>query len=74
MWEKQVSVKLLLLKVWQESIVEGKVPEAIKNCTIYSLDLGSLLAGTKYRGDFEKRFKAVLHQLKRASRCNLIYR
>ncbi|HQY23156.1 MAG TPA: AAA family ATPase, partial [Gammaproteobacteria bacterium] len=46
-------------------VVEGKVPDAIKNSTIYSLDLGSLLAGTKYRGDFEKRFKALLQQLKR---------
>ncbi len=48
-------------------VVEGKVPDAIKNSTIYSLDLGSLLAGTKYRGDFEKRFKALLQQLKRES-------
>ena len=45
-------------------IVEGKIPEAIANSTIYSLDLGSLLAGTKYRGDFEKRLKALLQQLK----------
>lgn len=44
-------------------IIEGDVPEAMKNCVIYSLDLGSLLAGTKYRGDFEKRLKAVLKQL-----------
>lgn len=46
-------------------IVEETVPEAIKNCTLYALDLGSLLAGTKYRGDFEKRLKALLQQLKR---------
>ena len=45
-------------------IVEGSVPEVIADNTIYSLDLGALLAGTKYRGDFEKRLKAVLGELK----------
>ena len=44
-------------------IVEGKVPEAIGNATVYSLDIGALLAGTKYRGDFEKRFKALINEL-----------
>ncbi|MCW4893224.1 ATP-dependent Clp protease ATP-binding subunit ClpA [Enterobacter hormaechei] len=44
-------------------IVQGDVPEVIADCTNYSLDIGSLLAGTKYRGDFEKRFKALLKQL-----------
>lgn len=44
-------------------IVQGDVPEVMKDATIYSLDIGSLLAGTKYRGDFEKRFKALLKQL-----------
>lgn len=44
-------------------VVNGDVPEVIADATIYSLDMGALLAGTKYRGDFEKRFKAVLRQL-----------
>jgi ATP-dependent Clp protease ATP-binding subunit ClpA len=46
-------------------IVDRKVPEVLLDATIYSLDLGSLVAGTKYRGDFEKRFKGVLAQLRR---------
>ncbi|MAZ44092.1 MAG: ATP-dependent Clp protease ATP-binding subunit ClpA [Legionellales bacterium] len=46
-------------------ITEKRVPEALEDCVIYSLDLGSLLAGTKYRGDFEKRLKALLQQLKK---------
>lgn len=45
-------------------IVDNKAPEPIANSTIYTLDLGILLAGTKYRGDFEKRFKSVLKELK----------
>ncbi len=46
-------------------IVDGEVPEILNDCIIYSLDLGALLAGTKYRGDFEKRLKSVLAQLKK---------
>ena len=45
-------------------IVDGQVPEVIKESTVHSLDLGALLAGTKYRGDFEKRLKALLNELK----------
>ncbi len=44
-------------------IVEGRVPEILRNATVYSLDLGALVAGTKYRGDFEKRLKGVLGEL-----------
>jgi ATP-dependent Clp protease ATP-binding subunit ClpA len=44
-------------------IEQGDVPEVMADCTLYSLDIGSLLAGTKYRGDFEKRFKSLLKQL-----------
>jgi len=46
-------------------IVDREVPEILQKSTIYALDLGALVAGTKYRGDFEKRLKAVLAQLKR---------
>ncbi len=45
-------------------IVEGDVPDALKDTTIYSLDLGALVAGTKYRGDFEKRLKGVIKKLR----------
>ncbi|MBI5921453.1 MAG: ATP-dependent Clp protease ATP-binding subunit ClpA [Betaproteobacteria bacterium] len=44
-------------------IVEGRVPEILTSATVYALDMGALLAGTKYRGDFEQRLKAVLKQL-----------
>ena len=44
-------------------IVRGEVPEVLADSTIYALDLGALLAGTKYRGDFEKRLKAVIREL-----------
>jgi ATP-dependent Clp protease ATP-binding subunit ClpA len=46
-------------------IVEGKVPDLLRNAVVYSLDLGSLIAGTKYRGDFEKRFKSVIQDLQK---------
>ena len=46
-------------------VVDGDVPDVIQDAVVYSLDLGSLLAGTKYRGDFEKRFKGLLAELKR---------
>ncbi|VAW80880.1 ATP-dependent Clp protease ATP-binding subunit ClpA, partial [hydrothermal vent metagenome] len=46
-------------------IVDGDVPDVLLNATIYSLDLGALVAGTKYRGDFEKRLKSVLTQLRK---------
>ncbi len=45
-------------------IIEKDVPEILEQATVYSLDMGALLAGTKYRGDFEQRLKAVLKQLK----------
>ena len=46
-------------------IVDGEVPDVLADCTIYALDMGALLAGTKYRGDFEKRLKSIIAQLKK---------
>ena len=47
-------------------IVRGDVPESLKECTIFSLDMGSLVAGAKYRGEFEERLKAVLQEVKKS--------
>ena len=57
--------KTALAEGLAKRIVDKEVPDIIKDAVIYSLDLGALLAGTKYRGDFEKRFKAVMSQLKK---------
>jgi len=46
-------------------IVEGQVPDVLKDAVIYSLDMGALLAGTRYRGDFEERLKAVVNELEK---------
>jgi ATP-dependent Clp protease ATP-binding subunit ClpA len=52
-------------------ITQGDVPEVLADATVYSLDMGALLAGTKYRGDFEQRLKTVLKQLKSAQHAVL---
>jgi ATP-dependent Clp protease ATP-binding subunit ClpB len=49
-----------------ERIVRGDVPESLKDRTIFSLDMGSLIAGAKYRGEFEERLKAVLNEVKKS--------
>lgn len=54
-----------------KKIVDGDVPEVLEQSTVYSLDLGSLLAGTKYRGDFEKRFKGLLAELRKSEHAIL---
>ena len=57
--------KTALAEGLAKRIVDGDVPEVLENATIWALDLGALVAGTKYRGDFEKRLKAVIGQLKK---------
>ena len=47
-------------------IVRGDVPDSLKNRTIFSLDMGALIAGAKYRGEFEERLKAVLEEIKKS--------
>ena len=55
--------KTALVEGLAQRIQKGEVPEMLKGCKIYSLDMGSLLAGTRFRGDFEERFKAVINIL-----------
>jgi ATP-dependent Clp protease ATP-binding subunit ClpA len=57
--------KTALAEGLAKRIVDGEVPEVLEDATIWSLDLGALVAGTKYRGDFEKRLKGVIAQLKK---------
>ena len=57
--------KTAIIEGLAKLIIEEKVPEVLNGSAIYSLDLGALVAGTKYRGDFEKRLKGVLNQLKK---------
>lgn len=54
-----------------QRIVEGKVPKPLKNFSLYSLNLGSLLAGAKFRGDFEERLNSILNELKEKKNCIL---
>ncbi|MEZ5465163.1 MAG: ATP-dependent Clp protease ATP-binding subunit ClpA [Lysobacteraceae bacterium] len=56
--------KTALAEGLAKRIVDGEVPDVLADATIFALDLGALVAGTKYRGDFEKRLKAVLAELK----------
>ena len=53
-------------------IVKGEVPDMLKKAKVYSLDLGALLAGTRYRGDFEERLKAVMNELE-SDRDNILF-
>ena len=55
--------KTALAEGLAKMIVDGEVPDILKPATVYSLDIGALIAGTKYRGDFEKRLKAVIKSL-----------
>jgi len=56
--------KTAIVEGLARKIIEEEVPDILQGCTIYALDLGALVAGTKYRGDFEKRLKSVINQLK----------
>lgn len=63
--------KTMLAEGLARNIVNGLVPEYLKDYTVYNLDIGSLLAGTKYRGDFEEKLKNVLKALELKEKCIL---
>lgn len=54
-------------------IVSGDIPESLKNKTLYSLDMGSLIAGAKYRGEFEERLKSVLNEIAKSDGQILLF-
>ena len=54
-------------------IVAGDVPESLKNKTLYSLDMGLLIAGAKYRGEFEERLKSVLNEISKSDGQILLF-
>ncbi len=56
-----------------QRIVRGDVPEGLKNKTIFSLDMGALIAGAKYRGEFEERLKAVLEEIRRSEGSIILF-
>jgi len=65
--------KTAIVEGLAERIVAGDVPESLKNKTLYSLDMGSLVAGAKYRGEFEERLKAVLNEISKSDGQILLF-
>ncbi len=65
--------KTAIVEGLAQRIVRGDLPAWLKDCSIFSLDIGSLLAGAKYRGEFEERLKAVLNEIKRSEGRILLF-
>ncbi|MCC6624066.1 MAG: ATP-dependent Clp protease ATP-binding subunit ClpA [Deltaproteobacteria bacterium] len=65
--------KTAIVEGLARKIIAGEVPAFLKDATIYALDMGSLLAGTRYRGDFEERFKAVINALQKEGGKSILF-
>ncbi len=65
--------KTAIVEGLAQRIIRGDVPEGLKDKTIFALDMGALLAGAKYRGEFEERLKAVLHEIKQSDGRILLF-